>query len=189
MRVVIINLPRRTDRLARTISECERYELPYEIFPAQEGGADGLRRTMIALFNRVQEPMLVLEDDVKFLHDPRPYFDITLRYDILMLGGNVYRPLKPCNSMLAKLTGAVANHAVIYSEHIIPELITAYEKRRPIDVSLDQTVISRGNSFISIPLVATQFADHSDIEHKNVNYVGLLEDRYWNEVNKIRIPV
>lgn len=187
MKTFIINLPRRTDRLERTILECEKFGIEYNIFPAFEGGADGLRRTMVALFEQEREgDILVLEDDVRLLHDPTPFLYPDFHFDCLFLGGNVYQPLIRYNDNYARLTSCVANHAVVYSQPTRDRLINWYSmQQQPIDITLDQIIVNEGNSFITIPLVATQYPEYSDIENKHVDYKHLLERRYEHFISKI----
>lgn len=163
-------------------------------------GADGIRATMISLFNSVlnytkHERILVFEDDIRFL----PVLGMSIKevvncaiseipkdFDLMFLGGNVYKPMVYQSPFLFKLTGAVANHAVVYTRHIMEQLVTLYKLGGITDLLIDRNIIPRGKSYIVNPLLCTQYPDYSDIEKRTVNYDNLLVGRYMLEANKCK---
>jgi GR25 family glycosyltransferase involved in LPS biosynthesis len=194
--IYLINLPRRTDRLQQSTEVLKQYELDFTVFPATEcaDGKEGIMRTMIALFSEVKdEHVLVLEDDIELLHDPRgtlasAWTEIPKDFDMLLLGGNIYKPMHHYSDHLYKLTAAVGNHAVIYSRKVMETMKSIYEANlggcTPTDMLLDKHIIRRGNSYITNPLLATQRPGYSDIENQEVNYDEYLINRY----NKFQVP-
>lgn len=182
----LINLPRRTDRLTRCSEMLTKHGIAFEVFPAIEhrDGKEGIRATMLKLFDTVKDDqILVLEDDVDFIGDlsilPKAISELPKDFDLLFLGANVFRPAEPYSEHLLRLTGAVANHAVIYTRKVMERMLEAYrESTQPTDMILNDRVVRGGKSFITRPLLATQIPDYSDIEKKRVDYSSLLIDRY-----------
>lgn len=196
----LINLPRRTDRLQVSQRILQHHGIDFELCEAidLQNGADGIRQTMIGLFTHIlnnteYERILILEDDVDFLYpDVCAAIDNAIKelpndFDLLFLGANVYKPLLPYSRNLLKLTGAVANHAVVYTRNVMQELLTLYtdNPKSITDSLIDAHIVSRGTCYIINPMLAIQRPDFSDIEDKQVDYTRYIQHRFNNAVRKL----
>lgn len=177
--------------MQRITQQLDSYGLAYTVFPATANidGAHGLRLTMARLFESVTDPeILVLEDDCCFLHNPVIALESALPelptdYDLLFLGGNVYKPAAKHSEHLYRLTACVGNHAVVYTRAVMDKMAALYKQAtKPTDMILDKEVVQMGNSFIVSPLLATQYPGYSDIEQKETDYKNLLIERYNKNV-------
>lgn len=207
----LINLPRRTDRLEVSKRILQQHGIDFELCEAiaLQNGADGIRQTMIGLFTHIlqntdYDKVLILEDDVDFieLNSSRRgnYRNVWMQiqlamselppdFDLLFLGANVYKPLLPYSKNLLKLTGAVANHAIIYTRKAMAELLELYTNnpKSITDSLMDTHIVSRGTCYIMNPMIAVQRPDFSDIEGKPVNYKRYIQDRFNNAVKKLKL--
>lgn len=192
--IYIINLPGRIDRLKDCKALMDAHKLSYRIFPAvrHDDGRKGLKLTMIKLFDTIKDDkVLVLEDDVDFIADintllPAAMKELPRDFDLLFLGANVYRPMDAYSDHLMRLSGAVANHAVIYTRRVMDLMKKVYAQpgENPTDVLLDHHVVHKGKSFVTYPQIATQRPSYSDIEKKNVDYSCYLIDPYNKHCNR-----
>lgn len=197
----LINLPRRTDRLKVSTDILHRHGINFEVCEAIDlpNGADGIRQTMIGLFTHILDntpynEVLIFEDDIDFLtSDVVGCIWVAMRelptdYDLLFLGANVYKPLLPHSANLLKLTGAVANHAIVYTRKAMTELRELYinNPKSITDSLMDTHIVSRGDCYIMNPQIAMQRADYSDIEGKFVNYKPYIQDRFNSQLRKMK---
>lgn len=196
----LINLAKRPDRLKIATNILNQHGISAELCEAIEidNGADGIRQTMIGLFDHIlnntnHEHVLVLEDDVSFTLPDfwgavyNSFKELPADYDLLFLGANVYKPLLPHSKHLYKLTGAVANHAMIYPRKTIIELLDLYTNnpKGVTDSLMDTHIVSRGNSYVSNPLIAIQRPDFSNIENRHMDYTRYIQYRYEQAVRKL----
>ena len=177
--------------MERIAQQLDGYGLKYTVVEATGNidGAHGLRMTMKRLFETTKEPeILVLEDDCCFLSNPIPaieraQIELPADYDLLFLGGNVYKPTVKHSEHLYRLTGCVGNHAVVYTRAVMDNLAYLYcTATKPTDVIIDKEIVSQGDCFITHPLLAVQYTGYSDIEGKKTDYKTLLIDRYHKNV-------
>ncbi len=142
--IYLINLDKRTDRLAYATEELGKYGIPFERYRAIEHykGELGIYLTLYSLIEKAyfegKEQIIVFEDDVKFISDPNEWFDKMIDYfpnntvsyyDFLYLGCNTHEPLeKSLYPSLRVVKNAYATHAVIYSRRGMFKLLKAFNK-------------------------------------------------------------
>lgn len=199
--VYLINLEKRKDRFVTAQRELNRVGITdFDLVTGIDllNGADGIRQTMIGLFTHIlteteHAEVLILEDDVEFLNpDVKSAIGLAMSelpqdYDILFLGANCYKPLKPYSKHLLQLTGAVANHALIYTRKAVQELLTIYTDN-PLGITdslMDMYIVSRGTCYILNPQIAIQRPGFSDIEKRDVDYTPYIQRRFEREVRKL----
>jgi len=198
-RIFLINLPERRDRLEKSETELKKWNIPYQVIPAikDEDGAKGLFRTMLDLFNSCMhfDRILVFEDDVKLLCDPSGYMPNVItqidsrRWDLLYLGVNTHKPFPPfVDNNLLSITEGRSTHAVAYSNRGILKVLKKAQHNRnlPFDMLLESLIQPEGNSYCTYPLIATQQADYSDIEKKDVNPVYIYQ-RYYDNLKHLGV--
>jgi GR25 family glycosyltransferase involved in LPS biosynthesis len=179
MKAYVINLDHRTDRWA----ECQ--DLPFELIryralPHQHGW-QGLLATMHELFNAIDGPALILEDDAVMVRDiehlHRAIADLPDNFDMLMLGANIQAPVSRHSKHLNTTFGAWTTHAIYYSDAFIKEMrpIIA-DLTVPIDEYYRVEIHPRGRSYICKPMVAYQRASHSDIMGTMADYHDIFEN-------------
>lgn len=204
-KVILINLPNRTDRLVSASKELAKQGISFQVWPGiwHSNGAYGILQTLKQIFEQAEKEnwgnVLIFEDDVRFIGDINLHLSMSLielsshyNFDMLFLGANVFKPfVKTKLQESFRLTEAVALHAVIYS----PEgwrkcLAVIREKIHPsvdaVDVLFSRYVLSQGNSYITNPMLATQAEGYSDIERRVVDYKIFLEGSYKKSLNQIK---
>lgn len=188
-KIYLVNLPDQTERLASASQELNKYNIPFTVWPAYKSlnGANGLLNTMASLFaaNRKAKRILVFEDDVKFVEDPNIYMPKcveqlkSLKYwDLFYLGinmdneNNLFSHWEDENLLPVKF--GYATHALAYSNYAINELYKQYIGFQyyhcPVDKIIAETLLKKGDSYCSYPLLATQADGWSSIENKNSTY-------------------
>lgn len=191
--VYVINLPFRTDRLAEMEEELSRHGIAYTVFEAthDDNGVKGLVETMKRLLgiiiSKKQKNVIILEDDaqflvknpVAFLHEVLP--QLPKNYHLFYLGLNLIAPPKRISENIMKVTDCYSTHAIAYSHE---GARIAYERLNavpvmPYDIFIRQEVLPLGQSYCTIPMMATQRLSYSDIE-KNIPKWGDLMSMTFN---------
>lgn len=207
-RVYIINREDRKDRLQRTMQECMAIGLTnVQVFPAiiKENGAEGLFYTMHAIFEKCHEDeidnVLILEDDVKFVSYPKAILKWAIDFfktkeiywDILHLGPNCsdrFQSKVTDANYLLPLQNGLATHAVAYSAPCMRSFLDLdlVWEGKPIDVLLAEHIQSKGNSYCTYPLLATQHDDYSDIEKIHTSYTHI-QHKFYKFVEPLMVDV
>jgi len=188
-----INLDSRKDRWEAVQGEFEKIHFYPERFSAiqDEIPARGCYKSHLAILKEAQAKdtnVFIFEDDVEFVHPHNSgsvyYGDIIdvieqsmeelavfNWWDMFYLGGNILRHFYQVSPHLAKLSHCQSTHAYGVNKKFIPELVAFLESRQNIlDVLYADSVIPFKNCFISIPMVAIQRTDYSDIEKTKMSY-------------------
>jgi len=170
---ILINLKRRPDRLAQSLEELANASVRAFVWTAvdKENGEEGLRLTMLKFFETMLAQhkinnVLVLEDDIKFLNAPllqECLNQLPHDYDLLHLGPNLLAPAEQVSKNLLKLSAAYSTHGVVYSRAAMKEIVKHLPGEKGFDQILNNKIISRGKSFCSYPMIATQRDSPSDI--------------------------
>lgn len=141
---VYINLDRRTDRRAEFESECDRMGIKTDRFSAVEAspGSVGCAKSHIAVLKMAKannwDNVLIFEDDYQFVvskekfHDQiRRFFDLNIKYDIVMLGYNLIRTSK-FNDLLGKVIEAQTTSCYLIHNTFYDKLINNFETNLPL---------------------------------------------------------
>lgn len=191
--IFLINLAKRTDRLLEAAEEIEKYNIPYQRVAAieHEKGAEGLRLTMVKLFEHCIEQnmqnILVFEDDVLFVQDPTYVMENVVkqlpeRYDMVLLGGQIKAFSYAYSENLLGLFGGWSTHAVAYSIQGMKDIL-ALGMIAPIDNFFVDKIHNRGYSYCVRPLLATQREGYSDICKNEINWQPFIEKSYREKLS------
>lgn len=203
-KIYLINLPSRPDRLQKATQELGAYSIPFEVFPATQhnNGAYGIFLTLKALFTKILSEtnppsplgrgigggVLIFEDDARFLQNPNDILPHCLAqlpadYDMFFLGCNHKTPMEYYSENLFRVNNAKALHAVSYSLKAMEQLMPCFNKfTEPIDRVFIKAIQQKGNCYCANPIIASQYADYSDIEKKYVNYEKAIEKRFEQNI-------
>lgn len=197
-RIVVLNLPKRTDRLLEITEEFENYEIPFERVSAIEDsrGAEGLRLTMVKLFEeeieKGTEHLLVFEDDNKFVVEKFWFHDtmnkvidsLPERYIMLFLGGQLTGKVNSFHSPhIISATKVFSTHSVLYSLQGMKEIL-ARQMTAPIDNFYVASIEQLGRSYMTYPLLTTQRAGYSDIGNNFIDWNNFIQPRYKQKINE-----
>lgn len=201
-KIVLINLPSRPDRLMQSSIELQRHRIPYEVVDGikNENGQKGICDTLLSLFedaiNKGYKNLLVLEDDVKVVVAPEEFervMDIALvelptTWEMLYLGANLPNPdmVFEFSAHLLLVKRALALHAVAYSRECM-KMILSLPRQLPIDLQIANFIHQRGRAYATCPMLCVQREGFSDIEKKQTNYKGFIEDRYERVLNHLNL--
>jgi len=176
MKVKVINLDKRTDRLETVTEEIRRFGIEsFERFSAFDGGYMGFNKsTHFALENEGE--ILLLEDDC--------VFDGTLTdllvaksqlpddWDLLYLGANVKSQQTRYSANLYNLKDAWTSHAILYSDKGARWCFDNFPYSEPTiyDEWLRSVAQQQLRCFIVKPMLAIQADGWSDIWGANTTY-------------------
>jgi GR25 family glycosyltransferase involved in LPS biosynthesis len=197
-KILVINLPSRTDRLLQIAEELYKWGIPYELVNAtpHENGAEGLRITVEKIFrDSIAENLtsvLIFEDDAMFVDscgNPNDTMEQVVKqlpptWQILYLGAQCTNGFKakPSNNLLL-LDMAFATHAWAVSLDGMKEILAA-GLEAPIDNSVVKTVQPMGHTYITYPLLCTQRPGYSDIGRTEINWQPFIEQRYYQKFSE-----
>jgi GR25 family glycosyltransferase involved in LPS biosynthesis len=195
MKVFVLNLAERTDRMARAKEQLDSFDIPFTRVEAIPGGWKGCRDTHLDLLAHLRKMRwnsdyhfpLVLEDDVLFLdgwqntlRDARIH--MPLGWGILYLGCSPQEPLTKWHDNLYVAKNCKTTHAIMYNNSREGVVDYILDHRKEIDKIDDyyRTVIQ--NTFpcyTLFPLGATQFQSQSDTcKRSDVSTIQTNYDKY-----------
>ena len=197
--IYCINLKSRPDRWQLAQREFEKLNMDVERFSAiiDEYPPRGCLKSHIALLEQHQKNgggnILIFEDDVEFIDEPKDIVEKSLeeinnlkRRDMLYLGGNILKPFYQKTDHLAFLTHCQSTHAYSINGESIDTVLEALKNEDYfIDVLYSTKIIPWSICYITIPMVAIQRSDYSDIEKRKMTY-DIPIQRY--NQNLIRMP-
>lgn len=197
-KILVINLPSRTDRLLQIAEELYKWGIPYELVNAtpHEDGAEGLRITVEKIFRdaiaKNLSSVLIFEDDAMFVEscgNPNETMEQVVKqlpptWQLLYLGAQCTNGFKakPSNNLLL-LDMAFATHAWAISLDGMKEILAA-GLEAPIDNSIVKTIQPKGNTYITYPLLCTQRPGYSDIGRTEINWQPFIEQRYYQKFSE-----
>lgn len=148
--IFYINLDRRADRREQIEEELNKFELPFERFPAiaLDMGILGCGLSHLSVFKKAKERgyknVLIFEDDFYFLVDKQTlegeltkFFDSKIEYNVLMLAYNVTEDEEvPDHPFIRRILTGQSAACYIVNENYYDTLIALYEYAMPM---LEQT--------------------------------------------------
>ena len=180
----MINLDRRTDRMAILDPRLKEFGIKYERFSAIDAKAKGIsgqdanRLSNLAILETVgTDKVLILEDDANFLPGFQENFDIYIEHlpedwDILYLGALLARTTGktiPVNKYWHRQVVSTGTQAYCINPNKIDFFIEEVKKWDGyIDVGY-RVLADRTNAYIAQPNLVTQFPSYSDLREKEVN--------------------
>ena len=178
----LVNLDRRPDRLKQANEEFDKLDFHPERFSAIENvnGAAGCYLSHLEILKKARakkKSVLIFEDDVMLVGDYKSVIEQALDelqdldWDMFYLGGNVLKPVYQITEHIGKLTHCQSTHAYGVNYKFLDILVPFIEQQKYIvDVLYADGVIPVRNCFITIPMVAIQRSDYSDIEKTIMTY-------------------
>jgi GR25 family glycosyltransferase involved in LPS biosynthesis len=180
-RIIVINLPRRTDRLEQFDKEAKRIGFNYEIHPAMDGkflGMDPIvagRLSHIEVLSKIKpdEMVLICEDDAKFDTEFNTKFDeymadLPKNWDIFYLGA-IKNETRPVNKHWVRQVVSTGTQAYCVNPAKVDLFIQiAREFDQWIDVAY-RLWADRTNAYIANPNLVIQHDGFSDLRGELVS--------------------
>ena len=204
MKVFVINVPERIDRLDAITKELNQLGLEFEVWVAtkEDNGVIGLLNTMIGLLKHCIEngieSALFLEDDATFLQGKdvieKCISQLPEDFDLFYLGAKFGEAITELYSEnLFNIKHSYTTHAIYYSAIGMKKLLFEIEDMlnsnrlvRPLDVLIMAKIQKQGNCYCSFPLIASQRSSFSDIEKREVNYEPFIVQRYYEHTKHLK---
>ena len=179
--VIVINLPERTDRFARTDSDLASFNVNYKLWKAtkDDNGIKGLCLSMKALLSWILttdiQHFIVLEDDCNWKMDFNDFLNILadqvpLDYDLLYLGCNLTSQPERYSENLLRISTSYCTQAIAYNRKIVETILADLDRIEPYDIKLMKIVQSRGRCYCTYPMFCEQYGGYSDIENKDMDW-------------------
>jgi len=180
-RIIVINLPRRTDRLEQFDKEAKRIGFEYEVHPAMDGkflGMDPIvagRLSHIEVLSKIKpdEMVLICEDDAKFDTEFNAKFDeymadLPKNWDIFYLGA-IKNETRPVNKHWVRQVVSTGTQAYCVNPAKVDLFIQiAREFDQWIDVAY-RLWADRTNAYIAQPNLVIQHDGFSDLRGELVS--------------------
>jgi hypothetical protein len=196
--IYLINLAKREDRLLQAAEELEKFNIPYKRICAieKENGAEGLRDTMLLIFNEAIEQdyknILIFEDDIEFCEEDvndvmsKAIAQLPSSYRLLFLGCQPTAGFSHFHSPnLLPAIKCFATHAVAYSRKCMEEIV-ALRMEFPIDNWMVTEIETRGECFVTYPMLASQRPGVSDIGKTFINWKPFMDARYTQKIHELK---
>ena len=199
-KVIIPNLPHRTDRKNRIVEMLYEYGIEATIWEAtrHNKGYLGLMTTMKNIFqwclDNAIERVLILEDDCEMLVNPSEFNLILddccedlkrINWQIFYLGLQHVMQFKNwITPNILPVTMGFSTHSVLYNSHAMKFFVTN-QFDQPIDNFLVEKYQKYNTSFCSYPMLCSQVAGHSDIGENYIDWKPFLEGKFNQQVQPI----
>lgn len=179
VKVVVLNLDERKDRLSQVTEELQRLNLSFERFPAikHETGWIGYNQSILQLLERYKEVenLFLVEDDCQFIGDlkhlSKAVKDLPQDWDALWLGSNLQAiHTEKAGGSLYRLRNGWSTHAVIMTKKFREWCLNTWDKQTVFDEFLRVTAQPERKCYIVYPMIAIQRASHSDIINRFADY-------------------
>ena len=179
--IYCINLERRPDRWKESVRQFIKVGLFPQRFKAIENEFPpmGCLKSHITILKEAlnqKKSVFIFEDDVQFSDQYDPIVSLALQelpqdFAMFYLGGNILKPFYQTTNHLAKLTHCQSTHAYGINIRYLAEIVNFLEYQNfYIDMLYANNIIPALPCYITVPMIATQREDFSDIENQKVNY-------------------
>ncbi len=200
---LFINLEHRKDRLEHTLSEFKKIGVSGERMNAvkTKDGAIGCTMSHIKCLELARErnwrQVFICEDDITFL-EPTVFLNslrkfsentsVSVNWDVLLITGNNCPPYKKIDDYCIKVTNNQTMSGYIVNRHYYDTLITNLRegikgllknpnnKREYACDMYWKRLQPHGFWYMITPPTVIQYANYSDIEHRDVDYQHLMLD-------------
>ena len=184
-RVIVINVPRRGDRLTQFKREAEKVGFEFEVHEALDGKLIGMDPIVAGRLSHAQvlrkikpdEMVLICEDDAIFRDDFNDHFDAYMadlpsNWDIFYLGA-LKNQVSPVNNHWVRQIETTGTHAYCVNPAKVDLFIhIARENEKWIDVAY-RLWADRTNAYITHPNLVIQSDGYSDLrECETVDFKG-----------------
>lgn len=196
--IYCINLPQRTDRWNKVLLEFDKLGIRDKVIRVDgiSGQSPIWRGCTLAhlgiLENSIDNRILIFEDDVLFIND---YCKIItgaineldkMQWSMFYLGGNICGPIIQETQFLGRLSHSQSTHAYSINKGTAKKILELGNSilDKPLDLMYTENIIPLLPCYITIPMIAVQNNDYSNIERTNVNYTTWMEERFYNNLRK-----
>jgi GR25 family glycosyltransferase involved in LPS biosynthesis len=192
----VVNLDKRPDRLVSCEDAWYKLNFYPERFSAieNENPALGCYLSHLEILKRARDAnksVIIFEDDIEIINFEEKLIEKALDeiynmdWAMLYLGGNILKPFHQVTPHLAKLTHCQSTHAYGINKKYLPTIVDFVEKNMfIIDCLYADYIVPQLPCYITIPMMAIQRSDYSDIEKRKMTY-DIPVDRY--NKNLVRI--
>lgn len=202
--IYCINLDRRTDRWGEAVQEFKKAVIENKVtrisavdLPDNPSKGNHLShaRALRDAKEKGARNCLIFEDDIEWINDPllfkRVVPEIPHDYGIIYLGVNTERDCYQISRHLAKLTFAFSTHAYAINSNMFDKMIELNEDPTTIhnDVRICNEIIPNYNCFQTIPFLAGQRNDYSDIQKTQINSNPIFIQRFEEHLKPMWFPV
>jgi GR25 family glycosyltransferase involved in LPS biosynthesis len=197
-KIFCLHLTHRDDRLKQIIEDFKRVGLLeyVEFYNCDKDDSMGGNFGIYSLVKKAKElnvnNVLIFEDDADFFEEYNNKLDTCIEdikkqdWELFYLGGTVFGEAKKITDNIAKLSRAYATQSICLNRNIFDILLDnkdIYMNHIPIDKYIDENIISRQKSYITIPLLVGQREGYSDCMNSNQNYNEMMKN-YYNKMLK-----
>jgi GR25 family glycosyltransferase involved in LPS biosynthesis len=197
--IYCINLDKRKDRWDDAQEEFEKVGIKPKRFSAIENNnsAYGCYLSHVKILEEAEKKrqnVLIFEDDIEFINYDKDFISSALEemyyfpwWDMLYLGGNILKPFYQVSNYWAKLNHCQSTHAYGINKHFVSRLLEWLKKKSSIlDVLYADNIVPFNNCYITVPMMAIQRTDYSDIEKREMTY-DLPLQRYEHFLQKRKL--
>jgi GR25 family glycosyltransferase involved in LPS biosynthesis len=141
--------------------------------------------------NKSKKSLLVFEDDCEFYAYEKDTIEKSLDelynrdWWIFYLGANIMRPFYQVSDHLARLNWAQSTHAYGINKEHLSEILDFVENNNSFIDVIYTNIVAQVPCYVTIPLVAIQRTDYSDIEHCEMSYDVPIK-RYWENLVRLK---
>ena len=180
MKVKVINLNSRPDRLIQVTSELQKLEITeFERFPAYSK-PDAYRGNALSHMACLQSGCnLIFEDDVFFDPGAKLVFEKAINQlpadaHILYLGGNIISPIHRYSENLYRCTNAWGSYAIYYTEKGLEWIVQRYDPKADPFIIYDEWLREQSacelQAYMVSPVIAWTRAGYSDVNGQIEDY-------------------
>lgn len=191
MKIFVINLEKRKDRLFKVTNELRKHNLSASVFNAIHGNdfkvnyecknnsTNGCSLSHWLIFKQAEklglDSYLVLEDDVILHHDfntilSECFLKLPSEFDILYLGASHRLAPKKLNPYIYKLVKSLTTHAMFVNvNEKTKKVFDDFSFKQPLDAHIAERM-DYLNCYITNPPLAWQAEGYSDIEQREMSY-------------------
>jgi len=199
-KIYLLNLDRRTDRMIKCSDAIESNNIIYERFSAIDGVSLNLndygitdsshnKNDLGCLLSHLSilkdikknsyDNVLILEDDFELCMDFNKLLPIYMDqlpsdWQWLYFGGSNFEDPDKVTENIYKVKRTLTTHAYAVRKEIVYDLINILESNLTSSVDSALSIIQKKfKTYITIPHLIYQQVGYSDIQHKEVDYLGI----------------
>jgi hypothetical protein len=178
VKCVVINLKTRNDKKIYMEQQLKGRGFEYDFFYADkhEDPKRGCLESHITVIKKALEKgvthLLILEDDCKFIKGFSVMEEPPKDWDMLYLGGTVYRILDRKYKGYAKVQAWTTHGYIINMQNreLVNSILVAWDYEGEIDRYYLEKIHPKFNAYVCDPMIAIQKEGFSDIENREVSY-------------------
>jgi GR25 family glycosyltransferase involved in LPS biosynthesis len=186
-KIYVINLDRRLDRWESVSKQLKDLNVEFTRVSAVDGKAleiPGWQACTMSHRKVLQEAqdiglnnVLIFEDDVVFTKDfserlSKAIAELPEDWDIFYLGASFHKTTVQISSQLSRADETYCNHAIGINKSTIDLLLKKVSENDVIDKVI-ASLQSQIKAYAITPSICVQYANHSDIQEKYVDYSWL----------------